>query len=45
MYRIRIFLSESSWTDSVISADGWYKAQQLGQAQSPMGKAIYLGEA
>ena len=44
-YSIRIFLSESRFIDSVIQADTWFNAQLLGQGQSPVGKAIFLGEA
>lgn len=44
-YRIRVFISESLWNDIVIQAATWSMAQAMGQGQSPVGKAIYLGEA
>ncbi len=44
-YTIRVFLSESRWTDVVIYADTWFNAQALGQGQSPVSKAVLLGEA
>ena len=44
-YKIRVFLSESNWTDILINADTWFNAQALGQGQSPIRKAIFLGEA
>jgi hypothetical protein len=44
-YLVRVFLSESRWSDNVIHANAWFIAQLLGQGQSPIGRAIYLGEA
>ncbi len=44
-YRIRVMISESRWTDTVITSNAWFNAVAMGQAQSPIGKAIYLGEA
>jgi len=44
-YRIRLFLSESRWQDTVIFADNGWNAQSMAQAQSPVGRAILLGEA
>lgn len=44
-YRIRVCISESRWTDIVITANAWFIALALGQGQSPINKAMYLGEA
>jgi hypothetical protein len=44
-YKVRVFLSESNFTDVIINADTWFNAQSLGQGQSPIRKAIFLGEA
>lgn len=44
-YNVRIFLTDSRWMDSVITADTWFNAQMLAQGQSPVGRAIFLGEA
>jgi len=44
-YRIRLFLTESRWQDTVIFADNGNTAQAMAQGQSPIGKAILLGEA
>ena len=44
-YRVRVYLTESRFMDTIILADGWYNAQALGQGQSPVGMAIFLGEA
>lgn len=44
-HRVRIFITESQFMDTIVHADGWYNAQALAQGQSPVGKAIYLGEA
>lgn len=44
-YKVRVFLSESNFMDVVINADTWFNAQSLGQGQSPISKAIFLGEA
>jgi hypothetical protein len=44
-YNIRVCISESRWTDIVITANSWSNALALGQGQSPINKAIYLGEA
>lgn len=43
-HRIRVFLSESNWTDSVYYADTWFNALKLAEGTSPIGRAIYLGE-
>lgn len=43
-YRIRIWLTEAQTMDTVIYADTWFKAQLLGMAQSPIKKAVFLGE-
>jgi len=44
-YRIRIFVNQSYWQDIIISAENGYAAQKLAEGQSPVGKAILLGEA
>lgn len=44
-YNVRIFLSESRWTDTVIYADTWFNAQAMGQGQSPISRAVFLSEA
>ena len=44
-YQVRVFLSESRWVDTVIQADTWFNAQSIGTGQSPIGRAIFLGEA
>lgn len=44
-YRVRVFLSESRWNDIVITAETSFDAESMGRGQSPVGKAIYLGEA
>jgi len=44
-FRVRVFLTESYFTDMVFNADNWIVAQMLGMGQSPIGKAIFLGEA
>jgi hypothetical protein len=41
-FRIRIFLTESQFTDTVIMAENWFTAQAIGQGQSPVGKALLL---
>ena len=43
-YLIRVFITESQWTDTVISADSDYNAQSLGRGQSPIGRAVLLRE-
>ena len=43
-YLIRVFISESQWTDTVIRADSDYNAQSLGRGQSPIGRATLLRE-
>ena len=43
-HRVRVFLTESYFQDLVIHAENWFSAQALGQGQSPVGRAIYLGE-
>lgn len=43
-HRVRVFLSESNWTDSVFYADNWFNAVKLAEGTSPIGRAIYLGE-
>ena len=45
MHRVRIFISESYWTDTTVPGDSWMVAQALGTAMSPINKAIYLGAA
>jgi len=44
-YNIRIFLTETRFIDSVIQADNSTNAQLLGQGQSPIGRAVFLGDA
>ena len=44
-FRVRVFIAESHWNDIVINADTWFAAQSMGMAQSPISKAIFLGEA
>jgi hypothetical protein len=44
-FRVRVFLSESNFMDIVITANSWFNAKSLGEGQSPIGKAIFLGEA
>ena len=44
-YRVRVFLSESNWQDLVLSGDTCWVAEGLGRGMSPIGKAIFLGEA
>lgn len=44
-YRIRIFMSTSYFQDTVLSGDNCWVAESLGKAMSPIGKAIFLGEA
>ena len=44
-YRVRVFLNESRWNDVVITAETSFDAESMGRGQSPVGKAIYLGEA
>jgi hypothetical protein len=44
-FRVRVFLTESYWNDIVITANTWVAAQMIGMGQSPMHKAILLGEA
>ena len=44
-YRVRVFLTEAQFMDTVLFADNWYNAQALGQGQSPVGMAIFLGDA
>ena len=43
-HRVRVFLSESNWTDVVFVCENSYAAENLGRGQSPIGRAIYLGE-
>lgn len=42
---IRVYISESYWTDVLITADTWFDALYLGEGQSPIGRAVYLREA
>ena len=44
-FRVRVFINESYWNDVVINADTWIAAQAMGMGQSPIFKAIFLGEA
>ncbi len=44
-YRVRIYLTESRFMDTIVHADSWYNAQSLGEGQSPVGLAIFLGDA
>ena len=44
-FRVRVFLSESNWSDIVINADNSFVAQLIGMGQSPVRKAILLGDA
>ena len=45
LYRVRVMISESRWSDIVITSDSWFNAVAIGQGQSPIGKAMFLGEA
>ena len=44
-FRIRVWLSESRFTDTIIMADFWFNAEALGKGQSPIGRAVFLGNA
>jgi hypothetical protein len=44
-FRVRVFLSESNFSDTIINADNWFVAQMIGMSQSPIRKAINLGDA
>ena len=44
-YLVRIMLAESRWMDTVIVADHWFNARDIGIGQSPIGQATYLGSA
>lgn len=43
-YHIRVFLTDSNWTDSVFYADSSFNAMRLAEGASPVGRAIMLGE-
>ena len=43
-FRVRLFLSNSNFTDTLIVAENWFVAQNLAMGQSPVGRAIILGE-
>lgn len=42
-FRVRVFISESRWSDIVIQSDTWYNAVALAQGNSPINKAVLLG--
>jgi hypothetical protein len=42
-FRVRIFLTESRWMDTVVHADTWYNAVSLAEGSSPLGRAVLLG--
>lgn len=42
-FRVRVFMSESKWMDIVIQADTWHNAIALAEGQSPINKAVLLG--
>lgn len=44
-FRIRVFLTESNFSDIVINAENWFVAQMIGMGQSPVRKAVFLGDA
>jgi len=44
-YRIRLYLTESRFQDTIIYADNGFNAQMIAQSQSPIGRAVILGEA
>ena len=44
-FRVRVWLKESYFSDMVITAENWFTAQATGQGMSPIGKALFLGEA
>lgn len=41
-FRVRIYISEAQFTDTIIMAENWFSAQAIGQGQSPVGKAFLL---
>jgi hypothetical protein len=43
-FRIRIWLTHVQTMDTVIVAQNWFQAQMLGMAQSPVKKAVFMGE-
>jgi hypothetical protein len=45
MFRIRIFLSESNWNDTVVPGENRWKAEALAKGMSPIGRAQFLGDA
>lgn len=43
-FRVRIFINEGRFQDTVIYADNPYNAEDIGRGQSPIGRASFLGE-
>jgi len=44
-YRVRVFISSSYFQDMVLNGDNCWVAEKIGIGMSPIGKAIFLGEA
>lgn len=44
-FRVRLFLTDSYWTDTFVFAENWFVAQNIAMGQSPVGRAIILGES
>ena len=42
-FRVRVWVAEHRFMDTVIHADTWYNAGALGEGQRPVRKAVLLG--